>query len=65
MPKYKVVMHYSDGTCEELEKIHEDISMAEGLGESARIIHEQNYKPSPGGHWFKDGCTVRYEIIEI
>lgn len=65
MKKYKVIMYYSDGTCKELEPIHDDISMAEALGESVCISHEQNYAPSPGGHWFKDGCTVRYEIIEI
>lgn len=65
MSKYKVVVHFSDGTSEELEPIHDDISMAEDLGKSRLMSYENSYKPNSGGHTLEDGCTARYEIIEI
>lgn len=65
MPRYKVIMHYPDGTSKELDKIHDDISMAEAYGESVLICLEQSYISNSKGHLPKDEGTAYYEIIEI
>ena len=69
MPKYKVVMHYPNGTSEELDEIFETESEAEDYGlescgyyhEGAQILNWSN----PGDYPLEDDDDVDYEVIEV
>lgn len=69
MAKYKIILHYSDGTSEEEDDIFESEQAAEdyavyliGCAETgAEILHMSN----PGDHELDDFEEPEYEIVEF
>lgn len=69
MPKYKVIMHYSDGTNEELDDIFENESDADEYGQYMCSCYHQGYEvlnlSNPGDYPLENEGDADYEVIEI
>ena len=69
MARYKVLIHYSDGSSEEEDKIFTSITDAEEYGsymcsccsEGAEIMELSN----PGDYPLEDAASAEYEVIKI
>ena len=69
MAKYKILLHYSDGTVEEEDEIFSSESAAAEHGsymcacvdEGAEILNMSN----PGDYPFEEAYTADYEVIEV
>ncbi len=67
--KYKVIMHYSDGTDEELEELYDTETEAREAGLYAiscyhlggEILHESN----PGDYPYDEDEEVEFDIEEV
>lgn len=69
MAKYRVMMHYSDGTSEMEDEIFETREAAEEHGSYMCACTEQGaedlYGSNPGDYPLEDAVSADYEVIEV
>ena len=69
MPKYRVILHYSDGTSEMEDEIFETEKAAEDHGSYMCACTEQGaedlYNSNPGDYPLEDAVSADYKVIEV
>ena len=69
MPKYRVMMHYSDGTSEMEDEVFETREAAADHGSYMCACIEQGaedgYNLNPGDYPLEEAVSADYEVIEI
>ena len=69
MSRYRVMMHYSDGTSEMEDEIFETEEAAADHGSYMCACTEQGaedlYGSNPGDYHLEDAVSADYEVIEV